>query len=97
MIYLPCIDSIYLPSSNLTSKQKRWRLDRDLLLADLEKDPKNTRTVFYLAQVKMRNSISCSPSIVLMILSMPINTMICVLKWEGGMRSGMKPSLGWQD
>ncbi|KAK8797797.1 hypothetical protein WA171_005328, partial [Blastocystis sp. BT1] len=39
-----------LSTFNLTSKRKRWQLDRDLLLADLEKDPTNTRTVFYLAQ-----------------------------------------------
>lgn len=40
-----------LEHSNVTSKMQRWRLDRDLLLADLEKNPKNTRTAFYLAQV----------------------------------------------
>ena len=44
-------------SSNATAKMKRWELDRDLLLADLEKDPTNTRTVFYLAQVRTCNEI----------------------------------------
>ena len=37
--------------SDVTKKRARWQLDAQLLLEDLRKNPTNTRTAFYLAQV----------------------------------------------
>ena len=37
--------------SDPEKKKKRWKLDAELLSKDLERNPSNTRTVFYLAQV----------------------------------------------
>lgn len=38
-------------NSDIEKKRKRWELDAMLLKEDSEKNPSNTRTVFYLAQV----------------------------------------------
>ena len=83
----------------MTAKKKRWELDRDLLLADLEKDPRNTRTVFYLAQVTIlwMGRMTNSRMIVLVICQMHSNIIVYAMKWVDGLKNSMKHSPEWLD